>query len=118
MINPVQISILQNDGLKRNVIVEPVLEKYGKGLRSTGTFRVYKDAFGDESALFTEPLEPIINSNKLPDNDNPDYLGRLIFKDKLHYNYEGELLSREEQKQIGNYLINVKQPDSETELKN
>jgi len=58
MINPVQISIPQADGSDSYVIIEPVIEKDdGAGFRSTGVYKIYKDAFGDETHLFTEPAE-------------------------------------------------------------
>ena len=50
MINAVQTTIPQPDGSDRQVIIEPILEKDGEqGLRATGVFKVYKDAFGDET---------------------------------------------------------------------
>lgn len=73
MINPVQISLMQASGSIRQVIIEPVLIKEGdKDLRSTGVFKIYKDAFGDETALFTEPLEPSKNNDSPADEINPD----------------------------------------------
>ncbi|MGZ3871286.1 MAG: hypothetical protein ACXVJD_00125, partial [Mucilaginibacter sp.] len=57
MINPLQLSLISNDGTKRNIIIEPILERQENGLGNTGVFKIYKDAFGDESTLFTESLE-------------------------------------------------------------
>ena len=105
MINPLQLSLTKDDGTKRNVIIEPVLEKGDKGLRNTGTYRIYKDAIGDESALFTEPLETTTPNNLLPDYQNPDYLGQIEFDTQSNWTYTGDLLSVEEQKEAAVYIL-------------
>jgi len=106
MTNPLQLSLVKEDSTKRHIIIEPVLEKNGKkGLHNTGTYRIYKDAFGDESTLFTEPLETIEPNNTMPDNMNPDYLGEIIFDGQSHWAYHGDLLSLDEQKQAATYIL-------------
>jgi hypothetical protein len=113
MINPVQISLMQASGSIRQVIIEPVLIKEGdKDLRSTGVFKIYKDAFGDETALFTEPLEPSKNNDSPADEINPDYLGKITFGNDGNWQFEGDLLDTEEQQQLTNYIESVKDNDS------
>ncbi|MEO6631984.1 MAG: hypothetical protein ABIN13_09695 [Mucilaginibacter sp.] len=106
MTNPLQLSLVKEDGTKRNIIIEPVLEKNGnKGLHNTGTYRIYKDAFGDESTLFTEPLETTEPNTRIPDNLNPDYLGEMVFDTVSNWTYHGDLLSLDEQKQAATYIL-------------
>lgn len=105
MINPLQLSLTTGDGGKRNIIIEPVLEKDKKGLHPTGTYKIFKDAFVDESALFTEPLETTAPNNDLPDYLNPDYLGEVVFDGLSHWAYRGDLLTVDEQKQVANYIM-------------
>lgn len=105
MTNPLQLSLTASDGSKRNIIIEPILEKDSKGLHPTGTYRLFKDAFGDESHLFTEPLEAGAPANSLPDHLNPDYLGEIIFDGLSHWSYRGGFLSVDEQKQTANYIM-------------
>lgn len=113
MINPVQISLAQANGSVRQVILEPVLIKDGdKGLHGTGVFKIYKDAFGDETALFTEPLEPSKNNNDPADEINPDYLGKITFWNDGSWKFEGDLLDTEEQQQLANYIESVKENDT------
>jgi len=106
MTNPQQLSLVKEDGTKRNIIIEPVLEKNGKkGLQNTGTYRIYKDAFGDESALFTEPLETTEPNTRMADSINPDYLGEIVFDGQSNWAYHGDLLSLDEQKQAATYIL-------------
>ena len=105
MINPLQLSLISNDGTKRNIIIEPVLEKQENGLGNTGVFKIYKDAFGDESTLFTEPLEIEETGSELPDANNPDYLGKIIIDEQANWTYKGDLLSLDEQKQAVTYIL-------------
>jgi hypothetical protein len=98
MMNPVQTTIPQPDGSDRYVIIEPVLEKEGpRGLRSTGEFKIYKDAFGDETHLFTESAESDGPADDLPDDQNPDYLGKFFFEGGCVQHFEGQVLSIAEQ---------------------
>ncbi|MDB4922248.1 hypothetical protein [Mucilaginibacter sp.] len=108
MINPWQLRLIKNDGTKRNIIIEPILEKGNQGLHNTGTYKLYKDALGDESVLFTEPLEATELNNELPDNMNPDYLGRIEFDTRLNWTYKGDLLTLEEQKQAAMHILKNK----------
>lgn len=76
MLTPAQISIVQPGDSLRHIIVEPVLEQDGHELADTGVYKIYKDAFGDESMLITEPRETFKNDD-LADKNNPDYLGSI-----------------------------------------
>lgn len=111
MINPVQTSIPQEDGSDRYVIIEPILEKDGEhGLRSAGVFNIYKDAFGDESHLFAEPGEGE-KHDELPDDQNPDYLGKLVFENGDLQHFEGGVLSLAEQAYLAVFIENYQEAD-------
>jgi hypothetical protein len=104
MTNPVQTNLQQADGSKRYVIIEPILKKDAPAhLHETGIFKIYKDAFGDESHLFTEPAENEGQADDLPDEQNPDYLGRLHFSGK-HWRYEGSGLNNKEQETLAKFI--------------
>jgi hypothetical protein len=112
MINPVQTSIPQPDGSDRYVIIEPILEKDGEhGLRSTGVFKIYKDGFGDETHLFTEPMESDAPADDLPDEQNPDYLGKFLFEGGSVQHFEGEVLSVAEQAYLAVFIETYQEPD-------
>jgi hypothetical protein len=111
MMNPVQTRIPQADGSDRYVIIEPVLEKDGEGgLRSTGVFKIYKDAFGDETHLFTEPAESEGPADDLPDEQNPDYLGKFVFEDGHLQHFEGQVLSLVEQAYLVVFIETYQKP--------
>ena len=112
MINPVQTMIPQQDGSDRYVIIEPVLIKDSAGAWGTnGEYKIYKDAFGDETRLFTEPLERYAPSDELPDEQNPDYLGRFIFKDREVSHFEGDVLNVAEQAYLAVFIESYHEPD-------
>ena len=100
MFNPVQLEIIVPDGEKRFIIIEPILQNSGGTIKATGSFKIFKDTFGEESALFTEPREINETGPALPDDLNPDYLGLLNFTDQGTWHYDGELLSSTEQEQV------------------
>ncbi|SDS89666.1 hypothetical protein SAMN05216490_2041 [Mucilaginibacter mallensis] len=105
MKTPVQLSLTQSDGSPRKVIIEPVLEEDDNGsLQNTGVYKIYKDAFDDESALFTEPLEINDINDELSDKDNPDYLGKIIITEDDKWKYDGDLLGDDEQMQVLKYI--------------
>ena len=107
MINPAQLSLTQPDGLPRKIIIEPVLKKDGaNNLQNTGIYKIYKDAFGDETVLFTEPREFDETSIDLPDENNPDYLGKINVINSVEWQYQGDLLSADEQLQVLKYIKN------------
>lgn len=112
MMNSVQTTIPQADGTDRYVIVEPLLEKQGEqGLRSTGIFKIYKDAFGDETHLFTEPAELDEDNDDLPDEQNPDYLGKFIFENGSVKEFKGTVLSLAEQAYLAVFIETYQEPD-------
>lgn len=100
MVNPVQLTTSQPDGTTRKIIIEPVLDE---DLQNTGTYKIFKDAFGDETVLFTEPREAAEANDMLDDNLNPDYLGRFVVTG-TQWHYEGDLLTAEEQQQVAGHL--------------
>lgn len=105
MTNPVQVTINQADGSIRKIIIEPVLKKSETGeLVAIGIFKLYKDAFGDETTLFTEPLEGDKPNTAVSDDSNPDYLGTFTLIDG-GWQYNGNLLGPDEQEQVANYIL-------------
>src|ERR1700742_2832237 len=107
MRNPIQTSIPQEDGSERPVIIEPILERVGgQGLQPTGVFKIYKDAFGDQTHLFTEPAERIDGADELPDEKNPDYLGKFVFEDGSVRQFESQILSIAEQAHVAVLIEN------------
>ena len=112
MINPVQTTIPQPDGSDRYVIVEPVLVKDSAGAwGTTGRYKIYKDAFGDETQLFTEPLEKDGPADDLPDEQNPDYLGTFVFEDGQVSHFEGAVLSLAEQAFLAVFIESYEEPE-------
>ena len=112
MINPVQTTIPQADGGDRHVIIEPILEKDGEGrYASTGVFKIYKDAFGDETHLFTEPLESEGPADDLPDEQNPDYLGKFVFENGNLQHFDGQVLNLAEQAYLAVFIETWQEPD-------
>jgi hypothetical protein len=113
MLSPVQTSIPQADGSDRYVIIEPILENDGEhGLRSTGVFKIYKDAFREETQLFTEPLQSDEAADDLPDEQNPDYLGKFLFEGGSVKHFEGQVLSVAEQAYLAVFIKSYQEPDS------
>jgi len=113
MINPVQTHIPLADGTDRYVIIEPALHKDARGkLHPTGLFKIYKDAFADETHLFTEPAETEAQSDNLPDDRNPDYLGKINLS-ATEWKYEGSLLSYYEQVALVEFISNYRSPEEE-----
>lgn len=108
--NPIQTSIPQEDGSERQVIIEPILEKHDDGYRSTGVYKIYKDAFGDETHLFTEPLENDGPADELPDEQNPDYLGKFVFENGNLQHFEGQVLSHAEQAYLAVFIESYQEP--------
>jgi hypothetical protein len=112
MINPVQTSINGTDGSDRYVIIAPLLIKDGaQGFRGTGVFKIYKDAFGDETRLFTEPLESVAPADDLPEEQNPDYLGELHLDKAGNWQYHGDLLNANEQGELAHFILSYEEPD-------
>ncbi len=97
MINPLQLGLVKDDGTRRNIIIEPILEKRDKKLHSTGIYKIYKDISGEETTLFTEPLETLEPNTDIPDYKNPDYLGKIIIDMQANWTYTGDILSVNEQ---------------------
>ncbi|MEO3405018.1 hypothetical protein AAFN85_14015 [Mucilaginibacter sp. CAU 1740] len=113
MINPVQSHIPLPDGTDRYVIIEPALHKDAAGkLHPTGLFKIYKDAFGDETHLFTEPAESEGQPDDLPDDRNPDYLGKINLS-ATKWKYEGSLLSYHEQIALVEFISNYRSPEEQ-----
>src|ERR1700744_618829 len=112
MFDPVQTTIPQPDGSDRAVIIEPLIEKDAGGhYTETGVYKIYKDAFGDETHLFTEPAAFDEDDDALPDEDNPDYLGRFVFESGSVKHYEGSVLSLAEQAYLAVFIETYEEPD-------
>lgn len=113
MMNAVQTSIPQADGSGRQVIIEPIIKKDGeRGWRSTGVFKIYKDAFGNETHLFAEPAEFGEVNNDVPDEQNPDYLGTFVFENGNLKHFEGQVLSLAEQAYLAVFIETYQEPDN------
>ena len=104
MINPVIFDIEQQNGSKRTIIIEPVLEKSGNGVKATGSYKIYKNSIDNQSSLFTEKLEIDEKNIDIPDEINPDYLGDFSIAANGKWHYEGNLLSPKEQGQVAGYI--------------
>ena len=112
MINPVQTSIPQPDGNDRYIIIEPVLESDGdQGMKSTGVFKIYKDAVGDDTHLFTEPVALDEDHEELPDEQNPDYLGKFVSEQGSVKHFEGQVLNVAEQAYLAVFIESYQEPD-------
>ena len=110
MINPIQTHIPLADGGDRYVIIEPALHKGNDGkLYPTGLFKIYKDAFGDETHLFTESAERNGKADNLADDQNPDYLGKFQLSE-TEWKFEGSILSYREQVALVEFITNYKSP--------
>lgn len=106
MLNPVNISLTKDDGNTRAIIIEPLLARQGDSMKNTGAYKVFKTT--DDELFFTEPLLMDKTSSNINDNDNPDYLGVFNFNEDLSlWNYNGNLLSVNEQQQVADYIKNV-----------
>lgn len=111
MMNPVHTSIHRSDGSDSYVIIESILGKDGEqGLRPTGVFKIYEDAFPNEIYLLAEPLEAEETAGKLPDGLNPDYLGQFIIAG-ADWKYEGNLLTLAEQAELIFLIRDYQEPD-------
>jgi hypothetical protein len=112
MMNRVQTTITQADGSDRQVIIEPVSVRDDEGrLRSSGVFKIYKDAFGDQTHLFTEPAGGAGSVIDLPDEQNPDYLGKFVFENGSVQHFEGAVLSLAEQAYLAVFIESYEEPD-------
>lgn len=69
--------------------------------------RVVPDIDDDNKAL-TYKLYVAYGSNtsNLPDEKNPDYLGRILFDTDGYWIYDGEELTIAEQEQLAKFIIN------------
>jgi hypothetical protein len=102
MKNPATLILKHPDGSSRNIIVEPIL---WPDLTDTGTYKIYKTAIDNESALFTEDLEIAEGAPALPDEANPDYLGNMVIEPmRQQWKYTGDLLSPDEQQQVARFI--------------
>ncbi|MCD8739914.1 hypothetical protein LT679_04820 [Mucilaginibacter roseus] len=105
MINPATFNTSASDGTVRKLIIEPVLKKDADGkLTDTGVYRLIKNASDNDSILFTEPLETTESNTDIPDELNPDYLGKITLNGKS-WTFEGDLLTEHEQQQVADFII-------------
>ncbi|MBE9583861.1 hypothetical protein IM792_05330 [Mucilaginibacter sp. JRF] len=105
MINPATFNTYTEDGSERKLIIEPVLKRDNDGeLADTRVYRLLKNSYDNDSLLFTEPLETTESNIHISDNNNPDFLGKIIFADGS-WIFEGDLLSEHEQQQLVGFII-------------
>ncbi|WP_426671022.1 hypothetical protein ACPPVU_07275 [Mucilaginibacter sp. McL0603] len=104
MINPAYFNIQHEDGSKRAVIIEPVLQKTTGGVMATGNYKIYKNSVDNQSGLFTEKLEIDEKNDDLADESNPDFLGNISIDVNGKWHYEGSLLNAGEQGEVAGYI--------------
>jgi hypothetical protein len=104
MINPAYFNIEHQDGSKRNIIIEPVLQKIAGSVTATGDYKIYKNSVDNQSGLFTEKLEIDEKNDDLSDESNPDFLGIFSIDAKGKWHYQGGLLNGVEQGQVAGYI--------------
>jgi len=93
------VTILVNGGQKRMVHVrpdehDPLVFKLFSSI--PGMFTVFEAA---TPSGYTDP-------DKLPDAENPSYLGRILFDQDGHWIYDGEAFTPNEQEQLAAFIIN------------
>ena len=60
---------------------------------------------------FTEPAESDDPANDLRDEQNPDYLGKFVFRDGSVSHFEGQVLSVAEQAYLVVFIETYEEPD-------
>ena len=104
MIGAQILEIRTNDHSKQMIIIEPVLERLGNGEAATGSYKIYKSYIYNRSELFSgKPLIKYKNDD-LPDEQNPDYLGKFTIGATGEWHYLGNLLNEEEQLQLAQHV--------------
>ncbi len=51
-----------------------------------------------------------LKNDDLPDDRNPDFLGRILFDTEGYWIYDGEILAVAEQEQLAKFIINYVEP--------
>lgn len=103
MADPLQFTYIQGDGSVRKVIAAPI--EAHSDANDNRTFKLYKNALDDDSTLFTDDSLKGVENNDIADEDNPDYLGTMIINQADEWEYNGDVLSEKEQRQIAENLI-------------
>ena len=112
MMNPVHTTIPQADGSDQRVIIEPIIEIDGaNGYRATGIFKIYKDSFGDEAHLISDSTKSGEEYESLNDEENEEYLGKLVFENGSISHFEGRILTLAEQAYLTVFIETYQEPD-------
>ncbi|WP_259065029.1 hypothetical protein HDF24_00355 [Mucilaginibacter sp. X4EP1] len=107
ILTPITLGVTGQDGEDYNVAIQHILIQDSNGIYgTTGIFNLYKDDFGLDKDDFGDLLGEREDDYDLPDDQNPDYLGRILFDDDGNWIYDGDTISIMEQEQLANFLIN------------
>jgi hypothetical protein len=100
---PVSLGIDGPIGNYYNVQIIHVLTQDKDGIfGTTGIFSLFIDNFGLDKDDFDDLIRK--DTYELPDEANPDYLGKILFDTEGHWIYDGNMLSIAEQEQIGVFI--------------
>jgi hypothetical protein len=112
MIHTVNHNVTGDNGVHRNIIIEPVLhQSVNHELNATGLYKLYNGNADGEAILFEiQEIAPEIGESKplLDDKRNPDYLGQILFDADSNWHYSEGLLSPDEQQQVVDFIQNTK----------
>lgn len=112
ILSPLSLGVTRADGEDYNVMIQHILTEDSDGiLGTTGIFHLYFDNFGLDKNDFEDLLSDETEDYNLPDDKNPDYLGRILFDNNGNWIYDGELLSIYEQEQIGEFIDSFEKDD-------
>ena len=112
ILTPISIGIDRPDGSNYNVQIAHNLIKDGDGVYgTTGIFSLFFDNFGLDKDDFDDLTGEDIY--ELTDEQNPDYLGKILFDDDGNWIYDGDQLTIMEQEQIGEFISNYEEGEVE-----
>ena len=106
LLTPVSLGVTRSNGDDFNVQISHVLTEDESGVfEATGIFNLYLDTFGLDKDDFEDLIEGEFELVELPDDQNPNYLGRILFDPEGHWIYDGDILTIAEQEQIGEFIL-------------
>ncbi len=105
MDSPVQTTLSLPDGGLRSIIIEPILKKESEEEQHlSAIYKLFTDVYHDDIFLFTELRERAHLNDDLHDEQNPDYLGKLVVDLNGKQSYIGNKLTEAEAKQLGAFI--------------
>lgn len=112
ILTPLSLGVTRADGEDYHVMIQHIFTEGVDGiLGTTGIFHLYIDNFGIDKSDFEDLLSGETEDYYLPDDKNPDYLGRILFDENGNWIYDGAQLSVDEQEQIGEYISTFQEGD-------